>query len=103
MVDRANPGSMLLNDGDANFGFDHDAFETEHSRRNVSGAAGRAEDRGPGRRLARASPRGPVRARQPAPLGCGPPVQPARRRGNSSLGSQGRSALRAAAFRARSS
>ncbi|MFO0611615.1 MAG: FG-GAP-like repeat-containing protein [Polyangiaceae bacterium] len=39
MIDRSNPGTMLLNDGDAHFGFDRSAFPSNHSRRNDSGVA----------------------------------------------------------------
>lgn len=38
-VDRSNPGSMLLNDGGANFGLDRQAFDQNHARRNDSGVA----------------------------------------------------------------
>lgn len=39
MIDSSNPGTMLLNDGNANFGLDLDAFDTHHSRRNNAGSA----------------------------------------------------------------
>ena len=39
MVDSSNPGSMLLNDGDANFGLDRGAFVQNHTRSNDSGVA----------------------------------------------------------------
>lgn len=38
-VDKSNPGTMLLNDGNANFGVDFAAYERNHSRRNDSGVA----------------------------------------------------------------
>ncbi len=39
VIDHSNPGSMLLNDGGANFGLDRGAFAVDHSRRSDSGVA----------------------------------------------------------------